>query len=106
MNSEETFFEIRISPRQAEELMYRLINDTGFRERLAQDPNAELGQYGISIPPALLPDHVELPSPDELRQAYDAVDADQLGDYGYQLPFLPFLPFYSLIRYAKSRPGS
>jgi hypothetical protein len=106
MNGEETFFEIRISPRQAEELMYRLINDMGFRERLAQDPNAELAQYGINIPPALLPDRIELPSPDELRQAYEAVDADQLGDYGYQLLFLPFIHFHWLIRYAKLRPES
>ena len=106
MNSEETFVEIRISPRQAEELMDRLINDTGFRERLAQDPNAELGRYGISIPPALLPDRVELPSPDELRQAYDAIDTDELIAYGQGKPFYPFVPFFSLIRFAKLRPGS
>jgi hypothetical protein len=106
MNGEETFVEIRISPRLAEELMDRLINDTGFRERLEQDPNAELGQYGISIPPALLPDRVELPSPDELRQAYEAIDPDGLPDYGYFKPFFPFVPFFSLIRHAKSRPRS
>jgi putative modified peptide len=103
MYGEEIFIEIRISPRQAEELVDRLINDTEFRESLAQDPNAVLGQYGISIPAPLLPDLVELPSPDELRQAYEAVDADELINYGYQKPFKPFLPFFSLIQLAKLR---
>jgi putative modified peptide len=107
MNGEEIFVEIRISPRQAEELVDRLINDTGFRERLAQDPNAELRQYGISVPPALLPERVELPSPDELRQARDAMEAGELGDYAYLGPFTPgpFIPpFYSLMRLARLGP--
>jgi putative modified peptide len=108
MNGEETYVEIRISPRQAEELVDRLINDTGFRERLAQDPNAELGQYGISVPPALLPERVELPSPDELRQARDAIYAGEAGDYEDRGPFSPgpFIHLFSLIRFAKLRQRS
>jgi putative modified peptide len=90
MNGEEVFIEIRISPRQTEELVERLINDMEFRERLAQDPNAELGQYGISVPPALIPERVELPPPDEIRQVRDAIDAE----YGDRpKPYMPYILF-------------
>jgi hypothetical protein len=89
MNSEEIFIEIRISLSQTKELVERLINDMEFRERLAQDPNAELGQYNISVPPNLIPESVELPSPDEIRQAYDEMDAE----YGIDKPYTPFMVF-------------
>jgi putative modified peptide len=89
MNSEQDIIEIRISPSQAEELVERLINDMEFRERLAQDPNAELGHYGISVPPALITQPVELPSPDEIRQAYDAFESE----YGPRKPYMPFMLF-------------
>jgi putative modified peptide len=104
MNGEEPVVEIRISPRQAEELVDRLINDTEFRERLAQNPNAEFAQYGISIPPALLPERVELPSPDEVRQALDAIDAGEFGgDYERSGPFRLW---FSVIWLSKLRPRS
>jgi putative modified peptide len=89
MNGEEGIIEIRISPSQAEALVEKLINDMEFRERLAQDPNEELRQYGISVPPALIPERVELPSPDEIRQARDAMDAE----YGEQKPYMPYMLF-------------
>jgi putative modified peptide len=105
MYGEETVVEIRISPRQAEELVDRLINDMDFRERLAQDPNAELSQYGISVPRALLPEHVELPSPDELRQARDAIVIDEFGDdNGNVGKFLPI--FCAVLWFGKIRPRS
>jgi putative modified peptide len=104
MNGEEPIVEIRISPRQAEELVDRLVNDTEFRERLAQNPTAELAQYGISIPPALLPERVELPSPDEVRQALDAIDAGEFGgDYEARGPFTLW---FSVIWFSKLRPRS
>jgi hypothetical protein len=81
MYDEGSVVEIRISPRRAEELVNRLIDDLEFRERLAQDPNAELGPYGISIPAALLPERVELPSPDELRRLRAELEAQEVFGY-------------------------
>ena len=105
MYGEETVVEIRISPRQAKELADRLINDTDFRERLAQNPNAELSQYGISVPQVLLPERVELPSPDELRQARDAIAVDEFGDdSGDIAKFLPI--FCAVLYFGKMRPRS
>jgi hypothetical protein len=89
MYDEDAVVEIRISPRQAEELVNRLTNDMEFRERLAQDPDAELGHYGISIPPGLLPERVELPSPDELRRLHAQLDPEEV--FGY--PGKPFMLF-------------
>lgn len=77
MNDEDAVVEIRISQRQINGLVDRLITDTEFRERLAQDPNAELRQYGISIPAAAIPEHVALPSPDELRRLRDELEAEE-----------------------------
>jgi putative modified peptide len=105
MYGEETVVEIRISPRQAKELADRLVDDADFRERLAQNPNAELSQYGINIPPVLLPERVELPSPDELRQARDAIVVDEFGDdYGNIGKFLPI--FCAVLYFGKMRPRS
>jgi putative modified peptide len=89
MNGEETYVEIRMSPQQADELVDRLVNDTEFRERLTQNPIEELARYGISVPPALLPERVELPSPDEVRQARDAIETGELGGYENFIWFLP-----------------
>lgn len=89
MYDEDAVVEIRISPRQAEELVDRLINDMEFRERVTQDPNGELGRYGISIPAELLPEPVMLASPDDLRQARDEMAAEEFGGYLYK-PFIPF----------------
>lgn len=105
MYGEETVVEIRISPRQAKELADRLVNDTDFRERLAQNPNAELSQYGISVPSVLLPERVELPSPDELRQARDAIVVDEFGDDNGNIgKFLPI--FCAVLYFGRMRPRS
>jgi putative modified peptide len=89
MYDEEPYVEIRMSPQQADELMDRLVNDTEFRERLTQNPIEELARYGISIPPALLPERVELPSPDEVRRARDVIETGELGDGENAIWFLP-----------------
>jgi hypothetical protein len=89
MYDEGPVVEIRISPRQAEELVNRLTDDMEFRERLTQDPTAELGRYGISIPAELLPERVELPSPDELRRLRVELEAEDV--FGYLgKPFILF----------------
>jgi hypothetical protein len=89
MYDEEPVVEIRINPRQAEELVNRLTDDMEFRERLAQDPTAELGRYGINIPARLLPERVELPSPDELRRLRAELEAEEV--FGYLgKPFILF----------------
>jgi hypothetical protein len=89
MYEEEPVVEVRISPRQAEDLVNRLIDDMEFREQVAQDPNAALGPYGISIPAALIPERVVLPTPDELRRLSDQLpDPEGVGYAGK--PFFLF----------------
>jgi putative modified peptide len=90
MNGEETYLEIKMSPQQADELVDRLVNDTEFRERLTQNPIEELAHYGISVSPALLPERIELPSPEELRQALNAIETGELGGYENYIWFRPF----------------
>jgi putative modified peptide len=91
MNGEE-FIDIRISPQQADEFMAKLVDDHEFRERLTQNPVEELAQYGINVPPDLLPEQVELPSPEEITQCRDRVDADEFADGGGMIKFHPLWP--------------
>jgi hypothetical protein len=81
MYGEESIVEIRISPQQADEFMSRLIDDPEFRERLARNPVEELARYGINVPSALLPEQVELPSPEEIRQVRAGVEADEFTQF-------------------------
>lgn len=57
------------------ELNDRLINDERFRQEFSENPRATVERYGYPIPQELLPDRIELPSPellrDKLRRAGD-----------------------------------
>lgn len=52
---------------QAVEFVSRLANDDGFRERLQNDPKAVLWDYGVEVPPELIPEEVELPSKESVQ---------------------------------------
>jgi hypothetical protein len=88
MYGDETVIEVRISPSQADEFLDRIVNDPAFYEQLSQNPNDALAQYGISVPPSFLPEQVELPSPDQIRQARDAMDTGEFSEeiwrYSYE----------------------
>jgi putative modified peptide len=105
MSDETSIVEIRISPQQAGEFMDRLINDTEFRERLVQNPVEELAGYGINVPPSLLPEQVELPSPEEIRQMQDRIDADEFSDGGGMIQFAPLWPALWWFRQFSEQPG-
>jgi putative modified peptide len=81
MYGEESIVEIRISPQQADELMSRLVDDQEFRERLTQNPVEELAGYGINVPSALLPERVELPSPEEISRVRAGAEADEFAQF-------------------------
>ena len=81
MYDDESSVQIRISPQQADEFMSRLVDDPEFRERLTQNPVDELARYGIDFPSSLLPEQVELPSPEEIRRVRAGAEADEFAQF-------------------------
>jgi len=79
MIDEEPVIEIRISPQQAGDLVNRLVSDSELRARLTGNPQEELARYGISVPPTFLPEQVELPSPEEIRQLREVMDSGEFA---------------------------
>jgi putative modified peptide len=94
MNGNEPVVEIRISPQRADELMNRLIDDDEFRAQLTRSPRDALSEYGIVVPSELLPDEVELPSSEELRQARDRVDVEDYPRFGEDAYMGKFSPIW------------
>ena len=95
MSGEESNVRINISPQQARELIAKLADDDDFRKRISANPVAELGRFGISVPASLVPEEVELPSPEEIRRLGTSINAEQsaLADPGGVLiKFGPLVP--------------
>jgi putative modified peptide len=88
--------QIRISPQQAKDLLKKLADDEDFRARIARNPVDELSQFGISVPPALVPAPIELPSREEISQLQAAIDGDSSAhlspETGPLIKFGPLVP--------------
>ena len=60
--------EIRINTERMDELLDRLSKDEKLRKSFQSNPKAVLTDYDIDIPDELIPDKIELPSPEELQR--------------------------------------
>jgi putative modified peptide len=63
-----------LSPEQARTFIEFVTNDDDFRASLTDDPGAVLAEFGIEVPPSLLPEQVSLPSKHELEALHSLFD--------------------------------
>ncbi len=59
--------EIKIDTEKMEDIMDKLAKDEKFREKFQANPKAVFAEYNIEVPDELIPENIELPSPDELE---------------------------------------
>ncbi len=64
---------MRNSPVVIDQLLDKLANDDGFRDRLAADPVGALGELGITVAADQIPANVKLPSKDAIAANRDAM---------------------------------
>lgn len=62
---------IDLTRRGASLFLRQLASDDSFRRRLRRNPRRALAEHGISVPEALLPSEISLPSKAELRGLED-----------------------------------
>jgi hypothetical protein len=85
-------FRMKANP-QALELLRRMSEDQEFRERWRKNPREALLEYGIDVPESEIPDDVELPSEDELKELLaTASEPDELGNVELAEPSWYFRP--------------
>jgi|ERR671936_2779674 putative modified peptide len=77
MEREELQLTMRMTPSQAREFADRLAEDDAFRERLTNDPQGALSEYGIEIGGALVPETVTLPEKEQVVELREAIQAGQ-----------------------------
>ncbi len=68
--------QLRVTRAQARQFAEGLKQDE-FRQRLEEDPRTVLAEYGIEIPPDLLPDRVQLPEPGDLEELLGQIPGGQ-----------------------------
>lgn len=73
--SEPVRIRMDLSTAQAVEFVDRLQNDEDFRARLEADPREVLWEYGVEASPGLIPETLELPSPQQIGQLTEKVQA-------------------------------
>lgn len=76
MNGDSSPFDVsfRLSPDQARAFVERVTSDDDFRAALTDDPGRVLAEFGIDVPPELLPEQVSLPSKHELEAIHQVFD--------------------------------
>lgn len=98
------FVEIGGSPEDADRFLKDLLENEELRSQLgagAESAAAALKGYGINISPELLDEPVELPPPEELREAIDAMDR---GEFSSDVVMIRFWPiFHAMIKFRRFR---
>ena len=59
--------EVEIDTEKMAELMDKLAKDEAFRQKFQSDAKATFAEYGMDVPDELIPEHIELSSPEELE---------------------------------------
>ena len=60
--------EVKYDTEKMAELMDKLAKDEAFRQKFQSDPKAVFADYNMDIPDELIPENVELASPEELEE--------------------------------------
>jgi hypothetical protein len=99
------YVEIGGTPEDADRFLSDLLEKEEFRSQLgagAESAAAALKEYGINISPELLGDEpIELPPPEELREAIDSMDR---GEFTSDVVMIRFWPiFHAMITFRRFR---
>ena len=98
------YVEIGGTPEDADRFLNDILEDERLRSQLsagASSAAAALRGYGINISPELLDEPVELPPPEELREAIDSMD---LGEFTSDVVMIRFWPiFHAMLTFRRFR---
>jgi hypothetical protein len=67
------------------------LQDPEFNDRLRTNPGDVFAEYGINIPPNLIPDEVNLPSPARIAEIRDILGAISEGGEDDEMFWFPFI---------------
>jgi hypothetical protein len=79
--------------------MSRLTSDEAFRAQLTARPAEALAEYGIILPAELIPDNVQLPPAQELRDAVNRLEDQYPVSRGW------FSPLWVLVTWFQGLPA-